>query len=101
MHFDVAGALHDGGCFQREAEVLVLNLRNGDGGTDCGVEQAGGADAVDRDASERGGLGWRSGGIGGGGDWVAFSDAEDGRLPVADSNLNVVQSTGIAGVKRE
>ena len=94
VHFDGAGPLHGGRRLQGEAEIFVLNLRDGDGGADCGVEQAGGADAIDGDAGERGGLGGRGGGVGRGGDGVALADAEGGRLAVADTNLNIVRARG-------
>ena len=46
-------------------------------------------------------MGGRSGGVGCGGDGVAFSDAEGGGLPVADSNLNVVERVSVAGGEGE
>ncbi len=78
-----------------------MNLRNGDGGANGCVEEAGGADSVDGDTSERGGLGGRGSGVGRSGDRKSLPDAEGGRLPIADTNLDIVQSAGIAGGKRE
>ncbi len=54
LHADLARLLYRGRRLQGQAEILVLNLRDGDGGAGDLIQEARGADSIDGDSGERG-----------------------------------------------
>ncbi len=103
MDGNVIGLLDDRAGLEGDAEVFVLDLRDGGGGgvTEDLIEEICGGNAIDGDALESAGGGGALEGEGGGSYGVAAADAEGGGLVVADTELNVVERAGVAGVERE